>query len=81
MNEEEKALWHTPDDYKGTIYKNQVKVNCSNNTKTVTSHIVLTRGRWWVVGMGFVDFCMQCKDVPAGLPITDETTPIGSPFK
>lgn len=64
------------------IYTDQVRVNASTNGKTVTDHVLLTRGRWWVSGMGVMAMCIQVKPekVPEGLPVTDETTPIGSPF-
>tara|TARA_R110002110_G_scaffold8326_6_gene41872 strand:- start:7780 stop:8091 length:312 start_codon:yes stop_codon:yes gene_type:complete len=69
-----------------TRFVGQFKVDVSGDgMKTVTDHIILTEGSWLdLAGTGGdhkSTFCMVCCEAPEGLPMTDETTPIGSPFK
>jgi hypothetical protein len=79
---------------KRTEYYSQVKVNTFNPvTQRVTGHVILTRGAWIIPAFGEkepllgeahpegerVPFCMASVKAPQGLPLVDESTPIGSP--
>jgi len=81
MTEQERRIWERPKDFPEDTYERQVKVNCSTNGKTVTGHEIMTIGKWWIQGMGIVPLCMCSIKAPEGLPLTDETTPIGTPFR
>ena len=80
--EEIAKYWTPPPEFErtDTIYERQVMVNSSNNGETVTGHEKMTIGKWWTQGLGVMNFCMASIKAPEGLPLTDETTPIGSPF-
>lgn len=71
---------------KNTTYLDQVKVNTTTDLKTVTGHIILTRGIHhgipWETnkGLEYIDssFVCECRNAPSGLPLIDQSTPIGS---
>jgi hypothetical protein len=76
----------TDDRGQRTTFIRQTRVNLSDNGKTVTGHVVMTHGIWHGVPDGYghmtpdFRFCIEHRNPPDGLPLTDETTPIGSPF-
>ena len=74
------------DKARTTTYVRQIKVNVSNNMKTVTGHVILTEGYWHGVSDAYGNklgdnwFCMESRKAPEGLPLVDESSPIGSEF-
>ena len=72
-----------PHEFRCTEYIDQVKVDVSSDgCKTVTGHVVLTRGILHDCPAPGMDssFCMESKKAPAGLPMIDESHEIGSAF-
>ena len=71
---------------KETTFIDQVRVDLSGDgCKTVTGHVTLTRGLWhiWNPETGLIEdvsFCIEHRNPPSGLPLTDLTTAIGQPF-
>ena len=74
-----------------TTYIDQVMVATSNNGKTVTGRVVLTRGIWHGMAPFVCDdgsltstdwpFCVESHRAPRGLPLIDQSKPFGSPFQ
>jgi hypothetical protein len=65
-------------------YIRRIRLNATSDMETVTSHVVLVEmlckadiGEWLVTLDENMEFC----NAPSTLPIEDQTTPIGSPWK
>ena len=68
------------EEFKRTEYVDQVRVASSNDGKLVTGSVVMTRGFWHDCPMPgqATRFCVIDPKAPAGLPIVDESKPIGA---